>query len=198
MRELLAAERRTILTINWRFFSLEQVNSTRGADWLVWQHGIGESRSLPAYQAALAARRQGDGMFSRMHLALFRARFENKLDFTDTNALMDVARSTDLNMADFQRDFQDRSLLAELGRDHLDAVRTFGIFGVPTLVLPDGAAAYIRLMPHPPVDQILPLYEEIVSGLKRPYLARNQAPRPAQSVEFQATHSGCLKHGHNT
>jgi len=109
-------ERGDGLRVNWRYFPLEQVNSDKGPDWKLWeQPDSHRSRGRPAFQAAIAARRQGDAAFDRFHIALLRAKHEEGKDHGRRQTLLDVARSVDLDLERFERDLSDRSGLPLIG-----------------------------------------------------------------------------------
>ena len=65
------------VALNWRYFSLEQVNNKKGSQWKIWEK-IGDypNRELRAFWAAEAARCQGEAAFDSFHMALLRARHE--------------------------------------------------------------------------------------------------------------------------
>ena len=91
------------LTINWKYFSLEQVNNQQGPEWKIWEQPEDyPSRGLRAFQAAEAARRQGEAAFGFFHIALLKARHKQKQDIADVSTLIQVAESVDLEMAQFQ------------------------------------------------------------------------------------------------
>jgi hypothetical protein len=57
------------LTLNWRYFSLEQANNEQGPQWKIWEQPEDcPSRGLRAFWAAEAAQRQGEAVFDRFHL----------------------------------------------------------------------------------------------------------------------------------
>ena len=123
------------LIINWRYFSLEQINSQQEPEWKIWEHREDyPSRGLRAFWAAEAARRQSEAAFDSFHIALLKARHEQRKDIADMGTLTQVAESVNLEMSQFQKDFSDRKLLAKLTEDHIFAVEVLGIFGTPTLV----------------------------------------------------------------
>ena len=170
------------LAINWKYFSLEQVNSQNGPDWKLWEQPEDyPSRGRRAFQAAEAARRQSEAAFNRFHMALLRARHEQSRDIADINTLIEVAKSSGLEMPRFQEDLSDRQLLAKLAEDHTFAVETLGVFGTPTLVFPGGQAVFLKMMPAPPPEECLQLFTEIrhlveqrqyVREVKRPALPK--------------------------
>ncbi|CAA9560189.1 MAG: hypothetical protein AVDCRST_MAG19-1737 [uncultured Thermomicrobiales bacterium] len=172
------------LRVNWRFFPLEQVNSAEGPEWKLWeQPDSHRSRGRPAFQAAIAARRQGDAAFERFHFALLRARHEENKDHGRRKVLLEVAEQVGLDRERFERDLDDRSLLPQIGEDYEQGRNVVGAFGTPTFVFPNGEAAYLKLLPPPPPSETMSVFEQFVSlGRERPYvleLKRPQRPDPA-------------------
>lgn len=100
---------------------------------------------MPAFRAAEAARLQGADAYERMHFALLEGRHQRRKDFTDPNDIQDVARSARLDMARFQRDLADRSLLRRVAEDHALAAAKYGVFGTPTLVFETGGPFFLRV-----------------------------------------------------
>ncbi len=170
------------LTIDWKYFSLEQVNSQQGPQWKIWEQPENySSRGLSAFRAAEAARRQGEAVFSSFHIALLRAKHEQGQDIADMSTLTEVAESVDLEMAQFQKDFGDRRLLAKLAEDHTFAVETLGIFGTPTLVFPERQAIFLKMSSPPPPEESLSVFAELrylaeqrryIQEIKRPQLPK--------------------------
>lgn len=170
------------LTINWKYFSLEQVNSQQGPQWKIWEQPESySSRGLNTFRAAEAARRQGEAIFSSFHIALLRAKHEQGQDIADMNTLTEVAENVDLEMAQFQKDYGDRRLLAKLAEDHTFAVETLGIFGTPTLVFPEGQAIFLKMSSPPPPEESLSIFAELrylaerrryIQEIKRPQLPK--------------------------
>ena len=150
------------MTIDWKYFSLEQVNSQQGPDWKVWeQPGRYCSRGLRAFWAAEAARHQGEAAFDRFHIALLRAKHEERRDIADINTLIQVAESVGLEVTRFRQELSNRRLLARLAEDHTLAVEALGIFGTPTLVFPERRAIFLKMSPPPPPDQCLAVFAEL-------------------------------------
>ena len=167
------------LTINWKYFSLEQVNSQQGAQWKIWEQPEDyPSRGLRAFWAAEAARRQGETAFSCFHIALLRARHEQRRDIADMNTLIEVAESADLEMTQFQKDISDRQLLARLAEDHTFAVETLGVFGTPTLVFPERQAIFLKMSPLPSPEECLSVFTELRQlAERRQYIQEVKRPQ---------------------
>lgn len=144
----------------WRFFSLSENHRTREAQGgvPVWE-GDGQVPGVPAFRAAIAARRQGESAYHRFRLALQKARHESglKVDLQETQRA--AARAAELDQERFERDLGEVDL-TPLAREHSEAVRR-GVFGVPTLVWPSGRSYYLKITDVPPVDQAVALYDAL-------------------------------------
>ena len=148
--------------INWRYFSLEQVNSEQGPRWKIWEQPEDyASRGLHAFWSAEAARHQGETAFDRFHISLLRAKHEQHRDIADRDTLGEVAESAGLDMKRFQKDFTNRQLLARLAKDHTFAVEKLGVFGTPTLVFAQGQPIFLKMSPPPPPEECLLVFNEL-------------------------------------
>ncbi|SRR6266567_532195 len=147
--------------IRWRYFSLTQVNS-REEGWTVWGAPAGERvRGRLAFKAAEAARRQD--RFGAFHGALLGARHQHRLDIDDIDVVEQVAEDSGLEVGRFRRDIADPGILEALERDHVHAVGTYGVFGTPTFVFPNGASAYIRLAEAPSGADAVHLFDSLLA-----------------------------------
>lgn len=108
-----------------------------------------------------AARCQGDAAFNRFHMALLRARHEQRRNIADVNTLTEVAESVGLEMARFQKDLGDSRLLTRLADDHTFAVERLGVFGTPTLVFPENQAVYLKMTVPPSPEESLSVFTEL-------------------------------------
>jgi predicted DsbA family dithiol-disulfide isomerase len=131
------------LKIGWRYFSLAQVNS-KDEGWTAWDAPESDNvRGRLAFKAAEAARRQG--RFEALHMPLLRARHRDRLDIDDVEVVERVAAESGLDLDRLRADISDPTILQSLSRDHQEGVARYGVFGTPTFVFRDGAAAYVRL-----------------------------------------------------
>ena len=167
------------LSIEWYSFPLEQVNSTRGADWKLWeQNDDYESKGLWALRAGEAAKQQGKGIFECFHLALLRAKHVDKKDIANREILIAIAREVGMDVNQFRKDLFDRKLLAKIGEDYTRGVEEHGVWGTPTLVFNGGQAAYLKLRPAPPPEEAAGLFEELFGVIHgRPYVVEIKRPR---------------------
>ena len=91
---------------------------------------------------------------------------------------MAAAEAAKLDPERFERDLDDRSLLARIGTDYEEARERHGVFGTPTFVFPNGASAYLKLTPGTEVPDPLILFGEFVRTVRdRPYLVEIKRPR---------------------
>jgi len=178
------------LEINWRCFSLEQANNKEGPDWNIWdQPSDYPSRGFLALRAGEAARLQGETAFNKFHLALLKARHEDRQIIADTEVLVSVASRVGLDIERFTRDLQDESLVEKIKQDHIDAVEQYGVFGTPTFVFPDGTSAFLKLLKPP--DQDAPRLLEILSEVmeKWSYIGEIKRPQPPWPKGVYDSHS---------
>ncbi len=147
--------------VTWRYFSLSQVNSRQDA-WTVWEAPRSEPvQGRLAFRAAEAARRQL--RFDSFHMALLRARHRDRLNVDDPKVVDRVAKDAGLDMDRFGGDLAAADILSGLARDHQEGRIRHGVFGTPTFVLTNGAAAYVRVAQQPVNGDAVRILDEIVS-----------------------------------
>ena len=143
-----------------RFFSLSQNHEAReGAGHPpIWERNP-QAKGLPAFLAATAARAQGAEAGDRFRLALQRARHEDHrmVDERATHRL--VAERAGLDVARWEDDLT-RTDFSTLAAEHAEAVRR-GVFGVPTLVWPEGRSYYLKITELIPAERAVALYDAI-------------------------------------
>lgn len=176
------------LSIDWKYFALEQVNAPLESGWKLWEQpedymprsGHTDRRSLLAFWAAEAARQQGAAAFDRFRMALYHARHrDGGFDFGQRDNFTPIAERAELEVAQFQRDFADRSLLDALRRDHEEGRAKYQVFGVPTICFDDENAFYLKLAVVPPTEDSVPLFEELRHSItSRRWLSEIKRPNP--------------------
>ena len=170
------------ITINWKYFSLEQVNSQQGPEWKIWEQSEDyPSRGLLAFSAAESARRQSEATFDSFHMALLKARHEQRKDIASIDTLIEIAEGVGLEMPRFRKDIRDPKLLARLAKDHTYAVDTLGVFGTPTLVFPEEQAVFLK-MTVPPPEECLSIFNELRNLVeRRQYIREVKRPQRPQT-----------------
>lgn len=168
--------------VTWRAFPLEQVNAPDGPEWGLWEKESRiRSKGRAAFEAAFAAKRQGDEAFKKFHWGLLRARWEEDLDLGRRASHLAVAEEAGLDLAKFEQDLDDPALLAEVGEDYTFARNTYGVFGTPTVVFPNGGAAYLKVTADFPKDGAKSFFEDFVSTVRdRPTVLEIKRPFPPQ------------------
>lgn len=164
------------LNVTWSYFSLTQVNS-RHDGWTVWDAPATEAvQGRLAFMAAEAARRQGH--FEEFHVSLLQARHRDRLEIDRPEVVERVAVDSGLDLERFRGDIADPEILVPLARDHLRARREHGVFGTPTLVFPDGTAAYVRLAEAPVAADAVRLLDRVISiAATEPSILEIKRPR---------------------
>jgi predicted DsbA family dithiol-disulfide isomerase len=164
------------LNVTWRYFSLAQVNS-KDDGWTVWDAPAAETaRGRLAFKAAEAARRQD--RFDDFHMPLLEARHRDRLDIDQIEVVERVAVDCGLEIERFRKDVADPRILESLKRDHTQAIAVHGVFGTPTFVFPEGAAAYIRLAEAPDPTESKRMFERLVSiAADEPSILELKRPR---------------------
>ena len=145
-----------VFDVEWRCFSLEQVNSKQGPDWKVWEPpNDAGSRGLPAFKAAEAAKLQGRDAYDRMCWALLEGRHERNLDYTDPAAIEEVARLAGLDMPRFRKDLPNPAFVTTVRDDHTYATKEFGVFGSPTFFFAGSKPFFMRMTaPKDPAESV--------------------------------------------
>jgi predicted DsbA family dithiol-disulfide isomerase len=144
----------------YRFFSLSQNHEAHegAAAPPIWERNP-RAKGLPAFLAATAARSQGEAAGDRFRLALQRARHEEQLPVDQLTTHRLVAERAGLDIARFEKDLKDADFTT-LAKEHAEAVHR-GVFGVPTLVWPEGRSYYLKITDLIPAERAVPLYDAI-------------------------------------
>jgi predicted DsbA family dithiol-disulfide isomerase len=176
------------MEVQWKYFSLEQQN-TDTPERKLWEQpddyepmipGRGpKSRALLAFWGVEAARQQGDEAFNRMRMALSHARHCDRMDFSQRANVEALAEQVELDMEQFRRDFNDRSLLDVIRRDHQEAIEKYEAFGVPTIAFDELNAVYIKMMKVPSLEDTVAFLNHLRGcWAEREWLAELKRPNP--------------------
>ena len=170
------------IEVIWKFFPLEQVNAPADAETAIWDLPPDRrSRGRDSMHAAIAARRQGRDAFDQFHAALLTLKHEEGFDHGKRSTIEEAASRSQLDLVRFRADLDDRDLLIEIRDDYVSGRDELGVFGTPTFVFPGGQSAYLRLLPAPPLEDAIPLWEDFVRGIcDRPYVREIKRPQRPQ------------------
>ncbi len=103
----------------WRSFPLEQVNSPEGPEWKLWEQPDDYvSRGLNAFRGAEAAKLQGPDHFANFHFALLEARHVDDKNIGRKDVVIETAGKAGLDVDAFTKALDDRSLMANIGKDY--------------------------------------------------------------------------------
>lgn len=143
-----------------RFFSLSQNHAAHEGtgDPPVWE-ATPAAKGLPAFLAATAARAQGADLSERFRIELQKARHQEHLPVDDHATHRKVAERVGLDVARWEADLK-RTDFSMLASEHAEAVRR-GVFGVPTLVWPEGRSYYVKITDLVPASRAVALYDAI-------------------------------------
>lgn len=148
------------IQVSWRFFSLVQNHQARegapGAP--VWETNK-QAAGLPAFLAATAARKQGNEAYNRFRELLQRARHEDQLPVDAQATHLAVAKKAGLDVSRWEQDLLGADF-EQLAAEHAEAVAR-GVFGVPTLVWPEGRSYYLKLTDLVTAQRAVALYDAI-------------------------------------
>jgi predicted DsbA family dithiol-disulfide isomerase len=144
----------------YRFFSLSQNHAARDGRGSppIWERDP-RAKGMPAFLAATAARAQGQELGDRFRLELQRARHEDHLPVDEPATHRIAAERAGLDLTRWERDLEAAGF-STLAAEHEEAVRR-GVFGVPTLVWPEGRSYYVKISELIPADRAVALYDAI-------------------------------------
>jgi protein-disulfide isomerase-like protein with CxxC motif len=170
------------LEINWKPFSLEQVNQKVGPEYKAWEEADENlNGSLWGLRAGIAAKRQGEDAMRRYLPLLLRARHADRLDLGDHDLLKRLAAEAELDVAQFEKDLNDRTTLDEIGASHTEAVEK-GVFGTPTFVFENGASAFLKIIKPRSPEEAAKAFDSVVAVMEGSLfvgeLKRPQPPWP--------------------
>ncbi|GAA4477385.1 DsbA family protein [Rhodococcus olei] len=171
----------TGLTVNWRFFSLEEINRAEGGKhpWdREWSYGWSLMRigaTLRRIDMALL-----DTWYERIGRGLHVA--AEKPHEPDTARRMLAEIGVDPGVLD--ESLADGTTHDDVRADHLRVVEAGG-FGVPTLFFPDGQALFGPVLVRPPTGVAAVRLWEVVTGmLEFPNVYEIQRPKGAEDSQL--------------
>jgi len=147
--------------LRWRFISLAQLNR-KSPDWNVWEHKPDEENTyglLALLAGAAALKSSGMDGLGRFYRELGRLHHEKKEPLT-AETIEIAAQASGVHVA-AAYDGSDPELYETVKQSHLDGVGKYGVFGTSTLVFEEKFGVYIKIMPTPPKDRALDVFQHI-------------------------------------
>ena len=170
------------MDVEWRYLSLEQINSNEGEGFKIWEQPASyPMRSRWAFRGAEAARKQGKDAFERFHLNLLTARHVDRKELATQDTIFEAAEAAGLDMDQFKKDFE-AATIDQVGVDHEEGVSKYGVFGTPTIVFDGERAGYLKLRPLPEGDELGKTWEQVKGLINgRPEIGELKRPVPKKS-----------------
>jgi predicted DsbA family dithiol-disulfide isomerase len=139
--------------------------------------------SMPALVAAKCAERQSAAAFRRLHDALFLAHFRDNLDIARQDVLWDLARSSGLDMARFERDYAGGDAYQAALTDYAEGTAWFGVSAVPAVIFNEK----VSLVGAVPIDRYRALLDWILAGEPGGLLPIPMDDEPAGATKPEST-----------
>jgi 2-hydroxychromene-2-carboxylate isomerase len=170
----------TGLVIDWRFFSVEEVNRKEGTP-PMWERET--APSWTALRIAAWLRRREMALCDAWYAACGRARHVEGHALDDPDLLRSLLGAIGAHANDYELALNDASTHQEVRSDHEHAIETYAIFGVPTLVfaategLPSKAVFGPVVLRGPLGAEALELWETTARYARTPGLYELKTPR---------------------
>jgi predicted DsbA family dithiol-disulfide isomerase len=163
------------LTIDWRFFSLEEVNRPDGKKH-PWERDLAYGWS-PLRVAAWLKRLDPD-LCDRWYEACGRALHVDGRRFYDRATALDLLASIGAPSEAWDEALADPTTHDDVRNDHEHAVREHAGFGVPIIVFPNGRPVFGPVVvPAPEGDEALALWDLVLAYSRVPGLYEIKTPK---------------------
>ena len=171
------------LTVNWRFFSLEEINRRPGKKH-PWEREWSYGWSMMRVGALL--RRKDMALLDDWYALAGRALHVEGRKPHEPAVARHLLGEMGLDPALVDEAIADQSTHDEVHAEHNKVVAAGG-FGVPTLFFPDGQALFGPVVMNPPTgDRAVRLWEIVTSWLEFPHLYEIQRPKAPLDLELIA------------
>jgi len=166
--------RLTGLEINWRFFSLEEVNRVEGKKH-PWEREWSYGWSMMRIGALL--RRSNMDDLDRWYASAGKALHVDGLKPHVPEVAKSLLQELDLDPGLVDEAIQDSTTSDEVMAEHKKVIDAGG-YGVPTLFFADGQCLFGPVLIDPPVgDDAVELWDSVVAWTKFPHLYELQRPK---------------------
>lgn len=171
----------TGLYVDWRFFSLEEINHQEGEPH-PWEQDWSSGWSLMRVGAWLHA--QDPALLDRWYAAIGKAIHEEGRPAFERKVAQQIVEELGLPGDTIEQALADPATGDAVRADHEWLVSTHGGFGVPTLVFPSGKALYGPVVaPAPQGPEALRLWNLVLEWASIPNLYEFKAPKTDADTE---------------
>ena len=179
-----AVRAQTGLTINWRFFSLEEINRREGKKH-PWEREWSYGWSMMRIGALL--RRDDMATLDAWYERAGRALHEDGHKPHDPAVARHLLEELGLDAGLVDEAIADPTTHDEVRTEH-DRVVAAGGYGVPTMFFPDGQCLFGPVIMEPPTegDAVLRLWHAVTAWLEFPHLYELQRPKTEVDGRFIA------------
>ncbi len=167
------------LTINWKFFSLEEVNLKEGKKH-PWERDWSYGWSMMRIGAIL--RRQSMDDLDKWYERSGRALHEEGKRPHEPNVAKELLKDIGMDPQIVDQSLEDETTHDEIKQDHQRVIDAGG-YGVPTLFFEDHALYGPVLIEPPEGDAAMRLWESVTSWLEFPFLYEMQKPKTKQDEQ---------------
>lgn len=162
-------------SIDWRFFSLEEVNREEGKKH-PWERDF--AYGWTPMRVAAWLRRENMDWCDRWYLACGRALHDEGRRPYDRDVAVQLLAENDLPPEAWDEALADPTTHDDLRADHEFATRTLAGFGVPIIVIPDGRPVFGPVViPAPSGDRALELWDITLGYARFPGLYELKTPK---------------------
>lgn len=179
---------RTGLEVRWRFLSLEEINRVEGKKhpWeRDWSYGWSQMR-IGAWLRRGVGDRDGNDLVDQWYTAVGKAFHEHGRKTHVPDVHREVLAEVGLDPSVLDDAIADPTTTEDVRADHLRAVEVLGAFGVPTFVFPDGSAVFQKIVPAPPADRAVELFDLLLEFNEFPQLSELHHLKTASDVSRTA------------
>jgi len=190
----------------WRFFSLEEINHVDGKKhpWeREWSYGWSQMRIAAWLRRPRASETAGDGAgnarVDRWYAGVGRAFHEEGRQPHRPEVQRELLDELGLGADALDAAIADPTTTDEVRADHDLVVRAYGAFGVPTIVFPnprraagtngagaDKVAVYQQLVPAPPRDEAVALFDVLCTFNRFPTMFELRHPKRPSDIKLVA------------
>lgn len=174
----------TGLDVRWRFFSLEEINHVEGKKhpWeRDWSYGWSQMR-IAAWLRRGVGGGDGNEQVDQWYAAMGQAFHEDGRKTYVPGVQREILAEIGFDPSVVDDAIADPTTTDEVLADHTFVVGTHGAFGVPTIVFPGGHAIYQQIVPAPPDEDAVDLFDLVVAFNRFPHMSELRHPKTTDDI----------------